>query len=138
MPSNKYEMYFKEMSGLSVNYSKSQVIWIGCKRNSLEKLVDDAELVWNATKFKVLGIEFDINLGQMVQTNYYPKITSIKNLLKQWKRRNLTPIGRITVIKSLAISKIVHLFISLPNPPKDIIDQLNCLFFEFFLLRARI
>ena len=122
---------FKEMSGLSVNYSKSQVIWIGCKRNSLEKLVDDAELVWNATKFKVLGIEFDINLGQMVQTNYYPKITSIKNLLKQWKRRNLTPIGRITVIKSLAISKIVHLFISLPNPPKDIIDQLNCLFFEF-------
>ena len=52
-------------------------------------------------------------------------------MLKHWERRNLTPIGRITVIKSLAVSKLVHLFIALPNPPKDIIQQLNNIFFEF-------
>ena len=120
---------FKEISGLSVNYAKSQVIWIGSKRNSLEKLVDNSDLVWNKTNFKVLGIEFNINLEGMVNLNYNRKITSIKNLLKHWKRRNLTPMGRITVIKSLAISQIVHLFISLPNPSTYIVNQLNCLFF---------
>jgi exonuclease III len=122
---------FKEISGLSVNYTKSQVIWIGSKRNSLEKLVDDSDLVWNENIFKVLGIEFNINLEEIVNLNYNRKITSIKNLLKHWKRRNLTPMGRITVIKSLAISQIVHLFISLPNPSTDIVNQLNCLFYEF-------
>ena len=55
---------------------------------------------------------------------------SIENLLNQWRKRNPTPLGRITVVKSLTISKIVHLFISLPTP-KDIIHKLNKLFFEF-------
>jgi hypothetical protein len=90
-------------------------------------LVDDSDLVWNETNFKVLGTEFNINLEEMVNLNYNRKITSIKNLLKHWKRRNLIPMGRTTVIKSLAISQIVHLFISLPNPSTDIVNQLNCL-----------
>ena len=121
---------FKIMSGLSVNYTKSQAIWIGSKRFCSEKLVNNTELVWGSKNFQVLGIEFDIDLDQMVKANYNKKIMSIENLLNQWRRRNLTPLGRLTV-KSLAISKIVHLFISLPTPPKDIIHKLNKLFFEF-------
>ena len=66
----------------------------------------------------------------MVKAYYNKKIMSIENLLNQWRRRNLTPLGRLTV-KSLAISKIVHLFISLPTPPKDIIHKFNKFFFEF-------
>ena len=47
------------------------------------------------------------------------------------EKKSNTPLGRITVVKSLAISKIVHFFISLPTPSKDIIHKLNKLFFEF-------
>ena len=122
---------FKDMSGLTVNYSKSQVVWIGSKRYSVERLVDDKELVWGNDRFKVLGIEFDVNLDEILKINFDKKIIAIKNLLKHWERRNLTPIGRITVIKSLAISKLVHLFISLPNPSKDIIEKLNKILFNF-------
>jgi hypothetical protein len=82
-------------------------------------------------KFKVLGLEFDVNLGDMIKTNFENKIVAIQNLLKDWERRNLTPIGRITVIKSLALSKLVHLFTSLPNPSKNIVDKLNKIFFNF-------
>jgi hypothetical protein len=94
-------------------------------------LVDDSDFVWNETNFKILGIEFNIKLEEMVNMNYNRKVISIKNILKGWKRRNLTPMGQIIVIKSLAISQIVHLFISLPNPSTDIVNQLNRLFFEF-------
>ena len=39
--------------------------------------------------------------------------------------------GRITIIKSLALSKFVHLFISLPDPPKEFLKQLVRIFYKF-------
>ena len=42
-----------------------------------------------------------------------------------------TLFGRITIIKSLAVSKLVHLFISLPAPPNGLISELEKLFYEF-------
>lgn len=52
-------------------------------------------------------------------------------LMEQWKRRILTPIGRVTVIKSLLIPKLNHLFISLPTPKKEIVAFICKAFFEF-------
>ncbi len=59
------------------------------------------------------------------------KVQEIRALLAQWSKRNLTPLGRVTVIKTLAISKVNHLFLSLPNPGENIIKQLNTLFFNY-------
>ena len=39
--------------------------------------------------------------------------------------------GRITVIKSLALSNFIHLFLGLPNPPGGLIKKLEKLFCEF-------
>ena len=41
----------------------------------------------------------------------------------------LTPYGKITVIKSLALSKITHLILALPNPSTVIVNQLQRMFF---------
>ena len=55
-----------------------------------------------------------------------------KDLLIQWSKRILTPFGRITVVKSLAIiAKMNHLFLALPNPPEKVIQELNSLFFKY-------
>ena len=40
-------------------------------------------------------------------------------------KRKLTLLGRITIIKSLAVSKCVHLFILLPAPPNGLISELE-------------
>jgi hypothetical protein len=42
-----------------------------------------------------------------------------------WKKRHLTPYGKITVIKSLAFSKIIHLFNVLPDPTEDFLVSLE-------------
>ena len=39
--------------------------------------------------------------------------------------------GKIQVITSLAISKLVHLLMSLPSPTPDIISHLNKIFYTF-------
>ena len=51
--------------------------------------------------------------------------------MAQWRRRNLTPLGKITVIKSLLISKLVHLLTALPNPSQMELKELERLFFSF-------
>ena len=48
--------------------------------------------------------------------NYKTTIPKIFALLKQWNRRRLTPIGRVTVLKTLVIPKLNHIFIAIPNP----------------------
>ena len=67
----------------------------------------------------------------MVDINFKDKIQVIENKIKIWKRRYLSPLGKITVIKSLLIPTLTHLFISLPNPNATTIAQLNKIFFDF-------
>ena len=47
------------------------------------------------------------------------------------ERRYLTPIGKITVVKTLLIPILNHLFMSLPNPPPSTIKSINNLFYSF-------
>ena len=52
-------------------------------------------------------------------------LLKVKNILNLWSRRKLT----LTFIKSL--SKFVHLFISLPAPPNELIKELEKMFYKF-------
>ena len=40
----------------------------------------------------------------------------MEQLLNAWSRRKITLFGKITVIKTLVISKITHLLTNLPDP----------------------
>ena len=71
----------------------------------------------------------------MIKINFEKKIIEIKSLLKQWSKRQLTPIGRITVIQTLILPKLVHLFTTLPNPGDKILKQFNDMFFSICMAR---
>ena len=122
---------FGSISGLRLNITKSQAVWLGKKAGSSDKLCDELNISWNQESFKLLGIKFSTNLKEMIDTNYRDKINSIKKLLGSWVKRNLSPIGKITVLKSLAIPKLIHLFSSLPNPSKKIIAEIESVFYQF-------
>ena len=124
--------WFEEISGLKVNFDKTQVIWIGSKKYSNDRLcTTDWGLKWGETKFRLLGVDFDVDLTNICKINYDKKISKIKSIITQWNKRNLTPIGRICIIKSLIISQLNHLFISLPNPSENIINELHKILFNF-------
>ena len=50
----------------------------------------------------------------MLEINYAAKMIEIKESIKHWNKRLLTPLGKVTVIKTL-LSKLNHIFF-LPNP----------------------
>ena len=123
--------FYAEASGLHVNLEKTKVIWFGSQKGSEIKLCRDWNLCWEKGIFTLLGVKFSLNLTEMIDLNYQEKIREIKNLLLQWSKRILTPFGNLTVVKSLAMAKINHLLLSLPNPNQNIIKELNSLFFKF-------
>lgn len=59
------------------------------------------------------------------------KLVKIKNTIKYWEKRIITPLGKITLIKSLLISQLNHLFISLPTPSSNFLKQLKEILFNF-------
>lgn len=122
---------YAAVSGLKTNFDKTQVIWLGLKKYSQDTINTRYKLVWGKTKFKLLGIEFSVNLEEMMDLNFQPKLDTLRTQLGLWKRRNLTLIGKITVIKSILLPKLNHLFLALPNPNQIFIKTLNDLFHEF-------
>ena len=89
------------MSGLKINVDKTKAIWIGTKQFSDEKLCIDYNLDWSKGPFKVLGVTFSSNVGNIWNLNTNKTLNKIKNLPSRWSKRKLTLIGRITIIKSL-------------------------------------
>ena len=55
----------------------------------------------------------------------------MKGLFKQWNKRNLTPIDKITVVKSLILPVLNPLFIALPNPSIEIIKDIEDMLYTF-------
>ena len=122
---------FARMSGLKVNQQKTQCIFIGSLKNSNNRYMRDENFVWNPGTWKILGILFSTDTDSIVEKNYENKLHDIKTTLNKWKKRKLTPFGKITVMKSLAISKITHLFVSLPDPKREFLDSLETELFRF-------
>ena len=73
---------------------------------------------------KILGIHFSYNKKIGNEEKFVKLIKKIENVLKIWRIRNLTFHGKITIFKTLAISKVIH-FVLITNVPQVIIDQLN-------------
>ncbi|KAJ8043286.1 hypothetical protein HOLleu_10310 [Holothuria leucospilota] len=66
-----------------------------------------------------LGILFTHDGNDLFRLNYLKKLSRLKNQLKIWNIRDLTPLGRNTIVKAYGISQLVYLFQVLPNPPTE-------------------
>ena len=108
-------------------------MWIGSKKNSVDKLCKEIKVNWvdNKGSFKALGVAFSTDLDSMVSLNYNKAIESLRKHIAMWSKRNLTVLGRVTVVKSLLLSKLTFFILSIPNPPINTIKDLNTMFFNF-------
>ena len=122
---------FAAASGLKVNASKTRAVWIGSMKFSGETFNHRLKLDWTQNDFVILGIKFSCNIDTIPELNYNEKVKEIRKEIKQWSKRILTPLGRITIIKTLLIAKLNHLFIALPNPGNETILNLNRMLIQF-------
>ena len=82
---------------------------------------------WGSSTFKLLGITFSVDLDRMINLNYRPVLDNIDNTLKKWSKQYLTPFGKITILKTLVIAKLNHLFLSIPiaSPDENMLRNLT-------------
>ena len=76
--------WYAKLSGLNINFTKTQIVWIGSKAYSNDTLGQHINLSWGKTSFKLLGINFDVDLDKIVNINYNERILQIKKLIKIW------------------------------------------------------
>ena len=122
---------FSEISGLLINNEKTQILWIGSRMNSKLKFMRDRNYTWDPGIIRILGINFSTNLDTIFEINYRNKLKEIERLLTKWEKRNLTPFGKITVIKTLAVPKLLYLFLNLPDPPECFMKKLDDIIYKF-------
>ena len=93
------------------------------------QLCQDINLKWHKD-FTLLGITYDNKLSKM-QDFVSSKVEEIKKVLNLWRYRNLTPFGKITVIKTLALPKITHIALILPELNETLAKQIEKILINF-------
>ena len=79
-------------------------------------LCPELNLKWSHL-FELLGISFNSNLENMEQ-NIWKMVEQIEKIIKNWKYRFTSPIGRCVVAKSLLLSKVNHVAFAVPSIKK--------------------
>ena len=85
---------------------------------------------WPKKPIKALGVYFGHDRTEVKKLNWDNKLEKIEELLKGWKKRFLTIFGKVTILKTLVISKVTFLA-SMITVPSDILRRLNNILYEF-------
>jgi hypothetical protein len=76
-----------------------------------------------------LGMSF--NESDKTLGNFTEKVQLVKKILNLRSYRDLTYIGKVTVIKTLALPILVQCLTDLPNPPDSILNDIQEIFYKF-------
>ena len=114
-----------------MNLDKTKCIWFGCVRPPENIVLHKVNIEGNPVKFTILGVQFRIDLKEIAKISLKKEDQKFTARAVPMDERNLTPIGKITVIPSLMIAKIVHILIALSDPDMPEIKKLEKLFYKF-------
>ena len=117
---------FKNLSGLVINSSKTEGMWIGSSRDKTSKPFG---VKWPDEPIKALGVYYSFDI-KLARKKFIERLDSVKKLINIWSSRGLSIYGKVTVIKSLIIPAFVYISLLLPVP-KEIVKELNQMIFKF-------
>ena len=93
---------FAGLSGLKINTDKTFILLLGPHTNKDDKLPSGAD-------GKHFGNFFSSDdMESQERINYKEILSKIKKLLTWWKQRDLTLMGKIQMIKTFVLSKLVY------------------------------
>ena len=117
-------------TGLKLNFDKTVTVWLGAMKLSNTTLCSDLNLNW-AKSFTLLGIDFNVDKDIMTLENYNPKLHAIEKIIHCYKKRKLSLIGKVTVLKTLIVPKLVYVMQVLPSPTQEFLKQMEIIFKRF-------
>ena len=116
--------HFSQFSGLKPNRSQCEIAAIDVLKEVKVALCGARCANLHGDTIELLWIHYLYNKQLENDENFKKYVAKIENVLKLWRARNLSLEGKITVFKSLGLSKITHLAL-VKTMLSSIIDQLN-------------
>jgi len=95
---------FAISSGLKINYVKTEALWICSYKDRDFSIPSNKPIAWARGKVYALGVCFstsEINEGNI---NFGEKIEKSEKNVSSWSARNLTLLGKISIVKFLVVS----------------------------------
>ena len=92
---------FQNFSGQRVNYEKSLAFKIGPNRRTDFKYITKKVVAWTDEPIKVLGIWIHPEWEMVIDANFSKLLKKSESVLKSWKGRGLSWMGKICVINTL-------------------------------------
>jgi hypothetical protein len=119
---------YATVSGLNLNRTKCEGYWFGKDKHRQDGCQLHGIKWPNQIKYLGIYLGYDRDLNDKM--NWSVKIEKIKKILGAWETRDLSLIGRIQIIKSLAISQLSLQFSTL-TVPEQVISNLNSILYKF-------
>ena len=82
---------FKNLSGLVINSSKTEEMWIGSSRDKTSKPFG---IKWPDEPIKALGVYYSYVIKLLHEKNFIERLDSVKKLINIWSSRGLSIYGK--------------------------------------------
>ena len=118
---------FEKCAGLKINVSKSEMLWLGSMRHRKDKILN---LQMTDEPVYALGTHFSYDDNLSDQRNFFDKLSKLQKTLNFWSQRDISVYGRINIVKTLALSKVIFICSSMETPPR-FAEEVNRIIFDF-------
>ena len=119
---------FGEVAGPRINKEKTAMIWLGDTDRSWN--LENHDLKWSHKPIRYLGHYIYFNNNEALKMDWEQKLIKLRKILDSWTKRSLTIFGRVTVLKSLALSQVTHL-IMVDSIPPNFLKLIESIIFKF-------
>ena len=123
--------HFGRVSGLNINYDKTEILRLGSLRNSNAKFYSELPLQWSDGPVRILGIMYTSQLRESASINYKQLVKKCCNITKMWSKRSLSLLGRILIVNTLLIPTFVYRLQVLQSPSKEIYKEFKRIVRQF-------
>ena len=123
---------YGKVSGSTINYEKSaDIMRIGSIRNTNVSFNLDYNVSWTNGPIEALGIVLSPDIEETTNINYSKVSEKITKTIELWSSQKLTLYGKISIINTLLLSKLIYRFSCLPSPSPAVIKAIEDKLIEF-------
>ena len=112
---------FSSISGLNLNKTQCQGLWLGSDKNRQQKIQIE-NIPFNKGVIKCFGQYYENKKGEEDEQEWIQRLKNMDKILKGWKVKIISIKGKIIVINSFVLSKVIHKF-HLEWPPSWVVKE---------------
>jgi len=115
-------VYFEQMSGMKINYDKSDLLTIGMSEDEANEFAKIFCCNKNEFLIKYLGVP--LHYSKLKRVDLQPVIDKIIKRIARWRVRLMSYVGRLTLLRA-CLSSIPIYLLSIIKFPRWVIDMIN-------------